>query len=161
MSDEAFDWYGDPSVCIKEQLAVAVFVNEAGELAITQAADAWTQEEHLITVALANVPALIDAILAAAGLEPVDIALDDVEQEQDTARTKGKDSTAAARQRRYRERKQRDGDRDGGVTPDRNGVTRNGGDRDAVTDRNADRNADRDVTPSRTVTRNADRDAAE
>jgi hypothetical protein len=93
-----FNWNKDPDVIIRQQLAVAAWLNDRGDLIIRQEMD-WNEEsDHVIVVSPANIPALIDKLLL----------LTDQFSEVSTLNGEApgkRDATAAERQRRYREKR--------------------------------------------------------
>ena len=96
-----FDWHDTDEVIVREQPAVAVYLNLAGDIVLRQQGDVfdddawiWFHPEHAAAIAA--------AILEAAGLDaPV------LTPSQTTDAVLPKDPTAAERQRKYRERKKK------------------------------------------------------
>jgi hypothetical protein len=89
-TSERFDWCESESIVLREQPATAVYINPAGDIVIRQANAYGDDDDDFIYLRPENVPALVDAILAAADAErpaQVDAPL-----------------TNAERQRRYRDR---------------------------------------------------------
>ena len=97
-----FDWHDANEVIVREQPAIAVYINPAGDIVLRQRGDCfdddawiWFHPEHAAAVAA--------AILEAAALDaPVSTP------EPTQVDSKPKDSTGAGRQRRYRERKKKE-----------------------------------------------------
>lgn len=71
MSD-AFDWNEteNENVVVRTQMAIAVYLNPCGELVIRQEGQFHPDEDVFIVIAPGNVPAVIAAMTAAAGLMP-------------------------------------------------------------------------------------------
>jgi len=102
MSTAEFDWSGDSEeIVIAAQSAVAVYVNDRGEIVIRQAAE-WNQDcDSTIFVRPQHARALADALHAAAkALLP------------EKVRQPSPKSSGAERQRRYRLRQRNGGDGD-------------------------------------------------
>src|ERR1041385_3606287 len=85
MSDR-LDCLDDPDVCVRSQRAVAVYLNDFGELVIRP--QNWPEDDSIIVILPENAEALANA------RQLVSVS---------------KDATAAERQRRYRERKRQAG----------------------------------------------------
>ena len=66
MTDSDFDWTDVEHIVVREQAAVAVYVNNAGDVVLRQ--QTWPSEDMYVVFASLHVPALIDAILVAANL---------------------------------------------------------------------------------------------
>lgn len=65
-----FDWFADPDIVLREQLAIAVYKNPAHEVVIRQER-AWDEDaDTFIRVQPDNARRLADAILRAAGEQP-------------------------------------------------------------------------------------------
>jgi len=108
MSIPEFDWYGDDTIVVQEQLAVAVYTNPRGNVVIRQKAD-WCDEDDIwIVISPDRAGAVARAILALVEpeAEPAPLAL-----------PAPADRTAAERQKRYRQRHRN------GVTPVTDTVT--------------------------------------
>lgn len=107
-NDRDFDWHDPEVVAVAEQHAIAVYLNDRGEIVLRQ--HDWPDDDGVILVARQNAGAVVDAILAL------------IEEEQ-AGEAAPKDRTAADRQR-GRRRKHRDsavtvtvGDRDAPLLP--------------------------------------------
>jgi hypothetical protein len=69
--DGRFDWTSN-DVVVRQQDAVAVYQNPYGDVVIRREA-AWDEENDVcVVIARQNVPAVVEAILHTAGLEPED-----------------------------------------------------------------------------------------
>jgi len=65
--DDRFDWSGD-SVVLEEQLRVAVYIGERGDLVIRQRAD-WNQDEDtVVLIAPQNIMEFVDKLTDVAGI---------------------------------------------------------------------------------------------
>lgn len=94
------EWHKDPNVIVKNQLAIAIYWNERGEIAIVQEATAYEDSDILITISPANVRAVIDKLIE---------LVDEIEERDGdgVGIQTPKDPTAADRQRRYRNNKRK------------------------------------------------------
>lgn len=118
-----FDWRRDADdVVIREQLAIAVYENPAGDLVIRQAD--WPDDDSIIIVAKSNAAALARAILRAAGQIEVFPELLGSPFDGASKGDRPKDPTAAARQKRYRERNADRNGRNGNGVTEHNGAPR-------------------------------------
>lgn len=68
--EQTFDWDNDDSVVVARQMAIAVLQNERGDVVIRQESQDPHEDEAYVLVRPENVPALIDALCAAAGYVP-------------------------------------------------------------------------------------------
>lgn len=69
MTAPEFDWSRDDSVVVKPQNATAVYLNEDGDVVIRQER-LWDEaEDQFVVVSVANVPAVVSALLRAANLD--------------------------------------------------------------------------------------------
>lgn len=97
MSDH--DWTTDPNIVVRTQMAISVFLNQAGDLVIRQEGQFHPDEDAWVVIVPDNVPAVIEAMQQIMGR---------------LAGTVTKDRTATDRQRRHRDRNRDNRD---GVTP--------------------------------------------
>lgn len=95
-----FDWYGDRSVVVREQLSVAVYVNPNGQMVIRQQCPWERDDDSIIIVNPESAQAVADRLTALAAIEMPMLAL-----------PAPKAKSGAERTRAYRDRK-----RDAGVT---------------------------------------------
>lgn len=98
MSDH--DWTTDPDIVVRTQMAISVFLNQAGDLVIRQEGQYHPCEDVWVIIAPENVPRVLAGIKGAMGVT--------------VASGVTKDATSAARQRRHRDRNRDNRD---GATP--------------------------------------------
>jgi hypothetical protein len=114
-----FDWANNPDIVARHQDAIACYENLNGDVVIRREQSWCEDEDTIIVINKAHVPALVQALIDTAGLEA-----ESVEHAQLPPPAKA-DTTAAERQRRYRHRHRNGGaDRnDRYVTPSRHAET--------------------------------------
>lgn len=96
MTSGSFNWNKDPDVVIRQQLAVAAWLNERGELVILQQRDWCDEYDTTIVIAPGNIQALIDKLLFCMD-QLAEVLGGEVAQPR-------RDPTAAERQRRRRQK---------------------------------------------------------
>jgi hypothetical protein len=114
-----FDWSSNNTdVAVRRQDAVAVYENVNGDVVVRRQADFNEDEDPILIINKACVPALVRALIDTAGLEaePVSHGI----LLPPPARS-GSDPTAAERQRRYRDRHRNGADRNAHDRNDRYG----------------------------------------
>src|SRR5437762_9426866 len=105
MSGAELDWEDDSTVCVRNQDAVAVFVNVRGEIAIRQ--QNWPEDDSLVLFHPEHAQAVIEAIARAADLAGIPVSIPQLGEQS---------NSNAERQRRYRQRRRnvtRDGKSNG------------------------------------------------
>ena len=61
-----FDWYNDDVIAVREQRAIAVYFNPAGNIVIRQ--QAWPDEDPFVVISLDNLMQVIDRLCDIAGI---------------------------------------------------------------------------------------------